>query len=509
MFANDSAASLVRPKSRTARPRPCFDDGSLTRVFKFPSKAYPKSTYYVTSSEVIIRIKKARKKWKLVVPKKRVASYRTNRWFAKPRWIELELTFTQASRLGLVPPRKVTADANSDTAAAAEPQITSPDGATNEVSSAPSSLTAHEIDEPAESQVDVEFEAKIDDSEEPVDDEKSDAELVSELSEGWDERILQDTEVVERAPMAVASYAPPAKIVQLHYPQTPVVVIERPGRETSKKSNLALLAAGLALLLVGGTSAWLTIIEPSVSQTAEVPGCLRPDALEPCARGLSTGSLETTENARDQIQGLQPAPETFSEPEPIVASKSLEREAQKEHQTSTGSSENLDNVDARSQGVGLETPRVSANTQNSEPPPAVVMPANQPTLPQNEPVNRGQCRAVAFAAQSISIRFDYASPHLDRAFHSSLSDFVAKLRACPSVMITIEGHTDSDGHDDRNEALSWRRAEAVREQLIVSGAKPEQLSAIGFGHARPYLPNVSAGNKRKNRRAAIVVEHRP
>src|SRR5262245_14761053 len=100
-----AAGGKVQPKARTKRPRPTFDDGSLTRVFKFPSKAYPRSSYYVTSTEIIIRIKKARKKWRLVVPKTRVAAYRTNRWFAKPRWVEIELTFTQASRLGLVQPR--------------------------------------------------------------------------------------------------------------------------------------------------------------------------------------------------------------------------------------------------------------------------------------------------------------------------------------------------------------------------------------------------------------------
>src|SRR5262245_34858329 len=100
-----AAGGKAQPKARTKRPRPTFDDGSVTRVFKFPSKAYPRSSYYVTSTEIIIRIKKGRKKWKLVVPKKRVAAYRTNRWFAKPRWVEIELTYTQASKFGLAEPR--------------------------------------------------------------------------------------------------------------------------------------------------------------------------------------------------------------------------------------------------------------------------------------------------------------------------------------------------------------------------------------------------------------------
>ena len=100
-----AAGRKAQNQKRTKRPRPTFDDGSVTRVFKFPSKAYPRSSYYVTSTEIVIRIKKARKKWKLVVPKKRVAAYRTNRWFAEPRWVEIELTYTQASKLGLVEPR--------------------------------------------------------------------------------------------------------------------------------------------------------------------------------------------------------------------------------------------------------------------------------------------------------------------------------------------------------------------------------------------------------------------
>src|SRR6476660_8407214 len=114
-IAAGGKAAQVQPKARTKRPRPTFDDGSVTRVFKFPSKAYPRSSYYVTSTEIIIRIKKARKKWKLVVPKKRMVA--TNRWFAKPRWVEIELTYTQASKLGLVEPRTPSAEITSGTSA--------------------------------------------------------------------------------------------------------------------------------------------------------------------------------------------------------------------------------------------------------------------------------------------------------------------------------------------------------------------------------------------------------
>ena len=122
----------VVPPKKARRPRPTFDDGAFTRTFKFPSKAYPRSSYYVTSTEIIIRIKKARKKWKLIVPKKRLVSYRTNRWFAKPRWVEIELTYTQAVKLDLAEARARTLASTPDfvttnTTSPAQSEIASPD----------------------------------------------------------------------------------------------------------------------------------------------------------------------------------------------------------------------------------------------------------------------------------------------------------------------------------------------------------------------------------------------
>ena len=112
--AEASSLAEPAPAKKARRPRPAFEDGALTRTFKFPSKAYPRSSYYVTSTEIIIRIKKARKKWKLIVPKKRVVSYRTNRWFAKPRWVAIELTYTQAVKLGLAEARARMPNATSE-----------------------------------------------------------------------------------------------------------------------------------------------------------------------------------------------------------------------------------------------------------------------------------------------------------------------------------------------------------------------------------------------------------
>ncbi|WP_329093197.1 MULTISPECIES: OmpA family protein [unclassified Streptosporangium] len=74
--------------------------------------------------------------------------------------------------------------------------------------------------------------------------------------------------------------------------------------------------------------------------------------------------------------------------------------------------------------------------------------------------------------------------------------------------VRIEGHTDDQGADAYNAALSLRRARAVREALqgTLTGVT---FQVEGFGERRPRVPNVVEGrpleeNRAKNRRVEIV-----
>ncbi|MEV7006395.1 OmpA family protein [Streptosporangium sp. NPDC051022] len=76
--------------------------------------------------------------------------------------------------------------------------------------------------------------------------------------------------------------------------------------------------------------------------------------------------------------------------------------------------------------------------------------------------------------------------------------------------VRIEGHTDDQGDDAYNDALSLRRAQAVRQALRGTLADTDtSLRATGFGESRPRLPNVVDGrpveaNRAKNRRVEII-----
>ena len=56
-----------------------------------------------------------------------------------------------------------------------------------------------------------------------------------------------------------------------------------------------------------------------------------------------------------------------------------------------------------------------------------------------------------------------------------------------------------------NEILSQKRAENVMEFIISQGAKPDLISAQGFGDANPVGSNATAQGRAQNRRVELSV----
>ena len=67
----------------------------------------------------------------------------------------------------------------------------------------------------------------------------------------------------------------------------------------------------------------------------------------------------------------------------------------------------------------------------------------------------------------------------------------------------LEGHTCSLGTKAYNQALSERRAKAVKEWLVALGVAEDRLMAVGFGEDRPVADNTSEEGRRRNRRVEI------
>lgn len=79
------------------------------------------------------------------------------------------------------------------------------------------------------------------------------------------------------------------------------------------------------------------------------------------------------------------------------------------------------------------------------------------------------------------------------------------LRANPERRVAVEGHTDNQGGDAYNLALSQRRAEAVAAAITSRGITADRITARGFGEAVPVANNNTAAGRQLNRRVEIVV----
>jgi len=102
------------------------------------------------------------------------------------------------------------------------------------------------------------------------------------------------------------------------------------------------------------------------------------------------------------------------------------------------------------------------------------------------------------------VLFDTGAATLKPGADLSLDRLASYLQAHPQTKVLIEGHTDSRGTDEYNEALSQRRADAVAKALTVRGVSPEALDTAGRGKAYPVATNDTAAGRQQNRRVEII-----
>jgi len=108
-------------------------------------------------------------------------------------------------------------------------------------------------------------------------------------------------------------------------------------------------------------------------------------------------------------------------------------------------------------------------------------------------------------AVTNDILFDVNSDKIRQESFAIINQFGDALQKNPSLKMKIIGHTDNDGNDASNLALSQKRAIAVKsyitENYAVAGSR---IQADGKGESQPVASNASAEGKAKNRRVEFV-----
>ena len=112
---------------------------------------------------------------------------------------------------------------------------------------------------------------------------------------------------------------------------------------------------------------------------------------------------------------------------------------------------------------------------------------------------------VGVVVRLKNIYFDYNKATLKKESFVELEKVVTFLNENPTVEIEIEGHTDSDGADDRNLKLSQGRSESVMNYIVSKGISIDRLKAKGFGETKPIDTNSTPEGRANNRRVEFTV----
>jgi OOP family OmpA-OmpF porin len=103
------------------------------------------------------------------------------------------------------------------------------------------------------------------------------------------------------------------------------------------------------------------------------------------------------------------------------------------------------------------------------------------------------------------IYFDTGSDAIRQESAPTLKEIGTMLKDHPELKLTIEGHTDNVGKPESNQALSEKRAAAVRQYLIDNyQVDAARLEAKGLGQTKPVGPNDTAEGRQQNRRVELV-----
>ncbi len=115
-------------------------------------------------------------------------------------------------------------------------------------------------------------------------------------------------------------------------------------------------------------------------------------------------------------------------------------------------------------------------------------------------------KRLAFAATAI--QFDLGKATIKKASNKLLDEVVKILNDYPDYNMTIEGHTDNTGTNERNLQLSKDRAASVMNYFISKGISADRLTSTGYGEEKPTADNKTAAGRAKNRRVVMDLKLR-
>jgi outer membrane protein OmpA-like peptidoglycan-associated protein len=104
-----------------------------------------------------------------------------------------------------------------------------------------------------------------------------------------------------------------------------------------------------------------------------------------------------------------------------------------------------------------------------------------------------------------NIFFEIGKATLTPQSHLELDKAIDLLRANPTMVIEVGGHTDNVGDDTNNMKLSHDRAKSVREYMVDRGIGTDKIQAKGYGESNPIANNDTDEGRQSNRRTEFII----
>lgn len=112
-----------------------------------------------------------------------------------------------------------------------------------------------------------------------------------------------------------------------------------------------------------------------------------------------------------------------------------------------------------------------------------------------------------FKKAMTGIQFESGKDIIKESSYPIIDQIVAVMELNPEYHLTISGHTDDAGDDNKNMQLSIDRAAAVGKYMTNKGIDINRLTTQGFGETKPIADNKTAKGKAQNRRVEFEISY--
>ncbi|MCZ7687319.1 MAG: OmpA family protein [Sandaracinaceae bacterium] len=162
----------------------------------------------------------------------------------------------------------------------------------------------------------------------------------------------------------------------------------------------------------------------------------------------------------------------------------------------------------------LPSSRAGASSRaRPEPPPPPRRVRRRPPPPPPPPTPTAELMVLIDEAAGtrprellVPVLFAFDSTEIVPCSLGALHALREHLEQHPEIrLLEIEGHADGSGSEEYNDALSLRRAEAIRDWLVARGVAPERLRVAARGEGAPVESNDEDAGREQNRRARFRV----